>query len=93
MQFFVHFAGLLLAFLIASVPARWYRLRRGVWIPGWVSGLSLLGFYALFFIIGILAGFPGWLEPAFFILTGIGLGVMITFSREALPGRWWQVWR
>jgi hypothetical protein len=83
----------LAAFVVAGLASRVYRLRTGIWVPGWTGGISLLVLFALFAVVAVAIGSPAWFESVFFGLVGLHVGAYLQLARTKLEGRWWQLWR
>lgn len=81
------------SFLLATLAARVVRAATGLWLPGWIGGLSLLAIFGLFFVLAIAIGAPTWWENAFFIVVGLHVGTFMTLARLRFAGAWWQIWR
>jgi hypothetical protein len=81
------------AFLVASLVARLFRFRTGVWVPGWTGGISLLALFVVFFVVAVAIGAPAWLESLFFGIVGLHVGAYTQLGRTKLEGRAWQLWR
>ena len=82
----------LAAFLVSSFVARVYRLRTGVWVPGWTGGISLLALFAVSFVVAIALGSPAWFEVLFFAVVGAHVGAYTQLARTKLSGAWWELW-
>jgi hypothetical protein len=83
----------LAAFLAAGLAARVYRLRTGVWVPGWTGGISLLLIFAVFAVVAIALGSPAWFEVVFFAVVGLHVGAYVQLARTKFEGRFWELWR
>lgn len=83
----------LLGFVFVSFIARVYRFRTGVWVPGWTGGIGLLVLFALFAVVGVALGAPGWFETLFFVVIASVVAAYLQLARKEVPGRWWEIWR
>lgn len=80
------------SFIVATLVARLYRSRTGVWIPGWIGGLSLIGIFAVFAVVAVALNLPA-LENLFFAIVGAHVGTFVALARLQMEGHWWQIWR
>jgi hypothetical protein len=86
-------AAFLVGYVVSSLAARGYRAATGVWVPGWIGGISLLGIFTIFAVLAVALGAPIGVEYAFFAVIGLHIGAFVGLSRRIPVGQWWQIWR